>query len=215
MNHFLNLDTWKRKAQFDFFRNYRQPFFNICANADVSSLLRWTKEQGRSFFKSSLYLSVKAANEVEEFRYRIRGKRVVVYEKIHAGSTVLNEDETFSYCYFDFLEPYASFEKHVGDILEAHARNMHHLDPRDDRDDLVHYSIIPWISFTSFKHARKTGHEDCIPKIVFGKYFEERGKYQMPVSVEVHHALMDGIHVGKYFETFQTYLNSAKDILQE
>jgi chloramphenicol O-acetyltransferase type A len=29
----------------------------------------------------------------------------------------------------------------------------------------------------------------------------------MPLSVQVHHALMDGIHVGRYYEKFQAYLD--------
>ena len=62
--------------------------------------------------------------------------------------------------------------------------------------------MIPWISFTSFTHARKPAKEDSVPKIVFGKYTKKNDSVKMPVSVEVHHSLMDGIHVGKFFEQF-------------
>ena len=70
--------------------------------------------------------------------------------------------------------------------------------------------MIPWISFTSFAHARKPGKEDSVPKIVFGKYTQKNDLTKTPVSVEVHHSLMDGIHVGKFFELFQVYLNSPE-----
>ena len=73
--------------------------------------------------------------------------------------------------------------------------------------------MITWISFTSFAHARKPRKEDSVPKIVFGKYTEQNDLIKMPVSVEVHHSLMDGIHVGKFFEFFQVYLHSPEKYL--
>jgi len=214
MSHFLDLQSWARHAQFEFFRGYQMPFFNICANVDVTALVAWTKRARGSFFKSSLYLSTKAANEVEPFRYRMRDAAVIVHDCIHAGSTVLNDDETFSFCYFDYLQPYTEFAARAEEVLRT-MRSEQPLDAQEARDDLLHYSVIPWISFTSFQHARKTGHEDSIPKIVFGKYAAAGETLRMPVSVEVHHALMDGIHVAQYFERLQSYLNAPEDFLNE
>ena len=38
--------------------------------------------------------------------------------------------------------------------------------------------------------------EQGIPKIVFGKRIENNGLYKIPFSIEQHHALVDGLHVG-------------------
>lgn len=52
--------------------------------------------------------------------------------------------------------------------------------------------------FTSFSHARNWGTEDAIPKFAFGR-FEAQGQHiWMPLSVEVHHGLMDGVHLGDF-----------------
>ena len=48
---------------------------------------------------------------------------------------------------------------------------------------------------------------DSIPRISWGKYFEESGKIKLPLSVQAHHALVDGIHVGQYFNTIQEILD--------
>jgi chloramphenicol O-acetyltransferase type A len=77
-----------------------------------------------------------------------------------------------------------------------------------DRPDVIYHSIIPWVSFTSFSNARKKGQGDDIPRIVFGKYFNSEQKLMLPVSVEVHHALMDGFHVGQYFNSLQNAMNN-------
>ncbi len=201
LSTYLDTESWSRREQFHFFKEYDQPFFNICAHLDVTALVRLSRSrEGLPFFLTYHYLALRAANEVEPFRYRLRGDRVLVHDRIDMGTTVLLEDERFAFCYFENDDDFARFAEKAGAALESLRAGEGRLEPRDDRDDLIHCSVIPWISFTSFAHARKLGRQDSVPKIVFGKYFEDGGAFKMPVSVEVHHALMDGVHVGRYFE---------------
>ncbi len=210
----LDIESWNRKSQFLFFRGYDNPFFNICTSVDVTRLLQWVKSRGRSFFIGYLYLSLRAANDLPEFRYRIRGDGVLVHDRIHAGSTILNPDETFSFCYFDYFSTFEQFETNAHRVLQEHAAAGGGLEARDDRDDLIHCSVIPWLGFTSFSHARRFGRRDSVPKIVFGKAEKAGRQIRMPVSVEVHHALMDGIHVAKFVERFQGYLSDPEGSLR-
>lgn len=212
MPEYLDLERWNRRKQYDFFLQYEQPFFNICAPLDVTELRAHCREQRLSFFLASLYLSARAVNQVLPFRYRLRDEGVVVHPRIHTGSTVLLEDETFTFAYFDDHDAFADFypqAKHT--VARIHAGDA--FDPQDERDDLIHYSVVPWMSFTSFSHARRHVVNDSVPKIVFGRYAESEGRLMMPVSVEVHHALMDGLHVGRYFEVFGRLLSGCGDLL--
>lgn len=80
----------------------------------------------------------------------------------------------------------------------------------DNRNDLavIHGTTLQWLSFTSLKHPRN-GDEGSkgIPKFAFGKMFTENNTIKIPFSVEVHHALMDGYHVGKFIALYQDKLN--------
>lgn len=206
----LDLDAWPRRSHFEFFRAYDNPWFNLCADVDVTALHgRSRSDGGPSFFAASLWCSLAAANEIEEFRYRIRGDGVIVHPAIHGGSTVLLPDGTFRFAYYDFDPDFARFVRHVGRVLDRVKIETGPLDPQEHRDDLIHYSVIPWVSFTSFSHARRWGTDDAIPKIVFGKHRESEGRRLMPVSVEVHHALVDGLHVGRFYEGLQRCLDRA------
>ena len=208
MSQPLDIDNWHRRHHFEFFKDYELPFFNLCADVDVSKLYEWSKEEGGpSFFLASFYLSLQAANELEPFRYRLSGESVLVHEVIHGGSTVMRQDETFGFAYFDFGPSYVQFEVTGAEILEQARTASGPLLDRPDRDDLIYYSVIPWVHFTGFTHAKKLGTRDSIPKIVFGQHSEKAGARLMPVSVEVHHALMDGLDVGRFYERFQQLLN--------
>lgn len=214
MPRYLDTEGWNRRPHFEFFRGYHNPFFNVCAHLDAAPLLEVTRGPGGvSFFIASHYFSLRAANEVEPFRYRLRGDRVLVHERVHVGTTLLLADETFTFVYFDYAEDFAAFHERARACVEgAHAAGVR-LDERADRDDLVYHSVIPWASFTGISHARRGAGEESVPKISFGKYREEGGRAPMPVSVEVHHALMDGLHVGRYFERLESYLADPRPAL--
>jgi chloramphenicol O-acetyltransferase type A len=213
MARFLDLESWPRRQTFEFFRKYDNPYFNVCTVLEAGPLVELVRsEPDVSFFLAYLYLSLRAANESEPFRYRLSEGQVLVHERIHAGTTVLLEDESFGFAYFDYTEDFAGFQAAAREAL-AQLRARKSFDPQDHRTDLIHYSILPWVSFTSFSHARNWSEEDSIPKIVFGKATERNGEWRLPVSVEVHHALMDGLHVGRYLETLQEYCSQPAPVL--
>ncbi len=214
MSGYLDIETWSRRKQFEFFKDYDNPYFNLCVNVDVTSLLALTRPaKDISFFIAYHFLSMKAANEVEPFRYRLRGDRVLVHDRIHAGTTLLLADETFTFVYFDFDEDFEVFHARAKAAVEKARAAVSRLDEREGQDDLIHHSVIPWVSFNSISHARNWRRQDSVPKIAFGKYCEDGNRIRMPISVEVHHALMDGLHVGRYFEKLESYFSNPRAAL--
>ena len=197
----VDLKAWDRKAQYDFFKNYDNPYFNITADLEVSELYKYCKKNKYSFFLCSLYCSLKACNNIKPFRTRVIDEKICIFDIIHPASTVLLNNNTFIYCFMEFNNSFDSFHlKAINSIEEAKKKESFH---SIERPDVIYHSVIPWISFTSFSNARKKGQGDDIPRIVFGKYYTKDNKLNLPVSVEVHHALMDGYHVGQYFTQLQ------------
>src|SRR2546428_3288377 len=73
MAQYLDLANWARRDVFEFFRGFDKPYFNICTRLDVTNLLALVR--GRSDLGVSLayhYFSLRVANEMEPFRYRLR-----------------------------------------------------------------------------------------------------------------------------------------------
>ena len=138
---------------------------------------------------------------------------MVVHDHVDAGAVVLLADESFTFVYFDFAEDFGAFHARAQATIESARVEPPRLDARADRDDLIYHSVIPWVSFTSISHARDSKQESGIPKISFGKYRDAGGRVVMPVSVEVHHALMDGLHVGRYFERLEGYFSDPRSAL--
>ena len=203
----FDVENWNRKAQYEFFKDYADPFFNITANLNVTSLYTFCKKHELSFSLACIFVAIKHINDIPEFRLRIKNDKVVQYDTIPIGSTVLNDDTTFSFCEFPYTNSIFEFDTNGKSILKKHKEGAT-FDAQEEEVQMVHCSTLPWVSFTGMKHARK-GDEagKGIPKIIFGKWFEENEAKKIPFSVEVHHALMDGLHVGLLFDKMQQYIN--------
>ncbi|MFT7486269.1 MAG: chloramphenicol O-acetyltransferase type A [Candidatus Paceibacteria bacterium] len=208
---YLDLSEWPRRTQFEFFRGYELPFFNICAEVPVGQTLAWCREKDQSFALACWYLCQRAVNSIEPFRYRMRDDRVWVHDQVRVAMTALNSDETFRFCYLDHAHSFASFCEQATAVLERPATDS--MDDRPGDDGVIHGSTLPWVRFTGIAHARRLTKEDSVPKIVFGKYGQREGEVMMPVSVEVHHALMDGLHASRFFEHIERDLSRPEQVL--
>jgi len=202
----INLAQWERKEHYEFFVKFTEPFWGVCANVDCTVAYANAKKYNRSFYLSYLYFSLKAANEIKEFKYRISGEKVFCYDTIHASPTVDRDDGTFDFAVMLYKNSLDEFILHSKNEIEK-ARSAKGLNTSIKNEDVIHYSTVPWINFTSISHARHFGFNDSIPKITFGKVFNENGNKKLPIAVHVNHALVDGIHVGNYLELLQKYLN--------
>jgi len=209
MPHYLDVASWARRDTFEFFRHFDKPYFNVCTTLDVTNLLEFLKTRpGYSVSLAYHYFAVRVANEIEPFRYRLKDGGVIVYDVIHGGTTVLLPNEAFILAYFDFDPDFDKFMPAAQrNVEEAMASSV--FSPRPN-DDAIHFTTVPWIAFTSFSHARNWGTEDSVPKVAFGKFIQQEGRVVMPTSVEVHHALVDGLHVGRYLQRLGEMFHSPE-----
>lgn len=191
----LDVETWSRRELFDFFINYDNPYFNVCVQVDVTRLLAFARARSIKFSLAIHYFALRCANETEPFRYRLKDGKVLVYDVVIGGTTVLLPNESFAYAYFDYQRDFETFISGMARAVEEIRSSTGPLKPTM-RDDVIYHTTLPWISFTSFAHARTKGRGDSIPRIVFGKFSKDGARTMMPLSIEVHHALMDGLHVG-------------------
>ena len=203
----IDIENWNRKSTYEFFSNYEDPFFNMTANLDVTELYKFSKDKGLSYSLASLFYSQQTINEIREFRIRLVDEKLIEFEQIEATQTILQEDESFSFCYFPMKDDVFAFNE-TGKANVKKYKELNTFDVETERLDLIYYSVIPWISFTSFKHATRFDKTQTVPRLVFGKIFNEGNRKKMPVSVEVNHAIMDGVHVGKYYSLLQEKFNA-------
>ncbi len=204
----FNINRWNRKEQYNFFKDYEDPFFSISLNVDITNLYSFCKKNDLSFMLSLYYYMMEVANSILEFRLRIVNGEIYDVENMLMGSTVLNKDNTFFFCYFPSNESVEVYNRVGKELIDKIKKNNSGFEDKEEDLAVIHGSVLPWLSFTSIKHARKGDEKDKgIPKFVFGKYFDQADNKLMPLTIDVHHALMDGYHVALFLDRFQKRIN--------
>jgi len=208
MKTLLDLDSWNRKEHFLFFKQMQEPFFGVTITIDCTCAYANSKALGTSFFIYYLHKTLVAVNAFESFRYRIENTHIYKYDRIDGSATISRSDGTFGFSLIEFHPDYTIFEQTAKTEIER-IQNTTGLFTREFKDDnVIHFSAIPWLNFTSLSHARNMTYPDSCPKISFGKVIvSDKGIRTMPMSIHVHHGLMDAMHVGQMVDYFQGIMN--------
>jgi len=204
---YLDLAGWPRRDAFDYFRGFDKPFFNVCTRVDVARLKQAVADtRVGSLALAYHFIALRLANALEPFRYRLEGQRVRVHPVVGGSTTVLREDGSFGFADFEHQPDFAAFAAPAAAAIAASRAGRAPFEPKPDDQARVHFTTLPWLHFTSFSHARNWGREDSVPKLAFGRIDVDGARAWMPLSVEVHHALMDGLHVGQFVQAFEAAL---------
>lgn len=210
----IPLDTWPRRAALAHFRHMAQPAFSVTVPVDVTGLRERAAARGATPWLTYHHAALEAANRVAPMRQGLLhdGTAVREFAAIHASTTVLRQDGSFGFLTLPRDPDLARFASDARARLPRVRESSGDLFAGDDPGEvrvetLVHMTALPWLPFTAFTHAR--GQGDDRPKVAFGRFTDQGGRLLMPVAVDVHHALCDGVHVGEFFEHFQALLDAV------
>ncbi|MGE5397593.1 MAG: CatA-like O-acetyltransferase [Chitinophagales bacterium] len=202
----IDLETWKRKEYCQIYMNAVQPQYCVSFELDVTHFKKYIKEQNFSFSMAFIFAVTKCANEIEEFRYRFLNGEVVLYESIDTSFTYLDEGtELFKVVKAPMQD---TMEKFIQIAVETAKNQIEHFTGPVE-NDVYQFSALPWITFTHISHTDFGKPDKAQPIFDWGKYYKKEDKYMMPFSVQVHHAFVDGIHIGKLAEKLQRYLDEV------
>lgn len=241
MKH-IDMATYPRRDHFEHFVGMAYPYVGVTVDVDVTDLLALCREKGYSFYLMVLHAVALAADEVPEFRRRIDhggievgrepdererlladrpakpstglapGKAgIVEYDECPTSHTELKPDGTYAYC---TLHHHMPLEEYLAKAEAARtaARENGSIEEEADVQSMYFISTLPWLHYTQLVQPVACG-EESNPRITWGKYQQNSdGRMMMPLSVLVHHALADGLHIAKFYEEFS---KQVKKICEE
>ena len=205
--HPVDLGAWARADQFRFFRTYAKPHYAITSRLDVTRLLTGRKAAGASPYRACLHAIGSGLHGVPELLLRFRGTTVLRFDRVDLSMTVPTPDGGFNYAYVPFDPDPAAFDAEARARIAA-ASVPGPLDANDgSRLDVAYLSCLPWLDYTALDNALP-GPDDCIPRVSWGRFTEgPGGRWTMAMTLQVHHALVDGLHVGGFFAEVQRALD--------
>ena len=184
MTQIIDRAAWPRRELFGFFSPMSQPFFSVTFRQDVTRLYQFAKENRLSFYHSLVYLCTRAVNEVEAFRYALRGEDLVLFDRRNPSVTLPMEEDIRAFC------------------AAAKAKSAAQTSFLDQEDslDLIYFTCLPWVELTALTNERDFDPGDAVPRIAWGKYAREGERKVLHISLELNHRFVDGLHVGRFHE---------------
>ena len=209
---FVDVNSWNRKDIFNFFSELSNPFYMVTFRQDVTSVYKYAKANNLSFYYCMCYLCTKAINSTDAFRYVIRGNEVYYLDGRNPSFTDLKDkSDTFHIVTLPLSEDIKTF---CNIAKEKSLNQQVFIEMKEETDDLVYLSCLPWVDITAVTNERDLNSEeaknDSIPRICWGKYIDVNGKLELGISVEVNHRLIDGVHIGMFARKLEELIKSLQ-----
>lgn len=201
----IDMKTFPRKHHFEYFNSLTYPYVGVTVNVDITDILQVIKKEKLPFFLTICYCAARAANSVSELRQRIKDGKIIEYDFCRTSHTVALEDGTYCYCTMDENLPFPAFLT-AGKAAQEEAKRQASIEEEpEEMLEKLFVSTLPWLTYTAIVQPVPLP-ADSNPRIMWGKYFRQEGRTLMPVTLLCHHALVDGIHLGAFYQALDREL---------
>ncbi|MCS4224085.1 type A chloramphenicol O-acetyltransferase [Sphingobacterium sp. BIGb0165] len=210
----INLADWNRKEHFSVYRSQMKCGFSLTTKINITNLLPFIKENSYKFYPVMIYLITRAVNNHDAFKMAMKEGELIVWDYVNPIYTVLHpETETFSALSTVYDEDFAAFMDNYNRVAERHADDLRFF-PETPPENHFNISAIPWINFDSFNLHIADFTDYFAPSFTIGKYQQQADEILMPIAIQVHHAVCDGIHVAKLIATLEAYCKDIGTVLK-
>lgn len=204
----INKNEWNRKEIFEMFSKLDYPFYSVTIPIDVTNVKRISKDKGLSFYFLMIWICTKSLNSIPEFRFRIRGEEIVELDNTSPSFTNMKRGEDiFQITTMPWDKNYTKF------CLEARKKSEEQvslIENGEITDGLIYISCVPWFDFTALTNEHNFNKDDTIPRLAWGKYYEDKERLFIHMSIEVNHRTIDGFHIGKFKEAIDNEVYNLK-----
>lgn len=199
--------VWPREEHYRFFAAMSNPVFTLTFPVDVTNLRAYVKERGLSFYTALVFLMTKSLEDVEAFRLRDRNGTIVRHDRLVPSFTDLKPgSDLFHIVTLEAGEDLEDFCRRAK-ALSPTATGLFVSGPGEwDHDQEIFFTCLPWVPVTGALNERDNDPCDAIPRIAWGKWEEKHGRTVLSVSLEANHRLVDGVHVGQFYQALERRL---------
>ncbi len=209
----IERETWKRNAHDRLFSRLEVPFYSVSRKLDVTGAVAYAKRHGISVYAALIWVTMKAVNSVEAFRYELRGDEVYLLDARNPSYTYPWDDELFGICGI----PWKDGESPVDFAARMRAAEAANASPiptaeADEAGHDVYLSSIPWFDYTHIAQEFPLDNTDSTPRIMWGRFEpDEAGRKTLTYTVQVNHRLIDGIHLARLFDALNGAINELEE----
>ena len=204
----IDLENWARRPYFEHYLNAVPCEYSMTVSMDIIRLRKVLQERKLKLYPVELYLLALVVNRYPQFRTSLSADgKPGIWSDMHPSYTIFHpETETFSSIWTHWQPSFTRFYQDCLTDMETYRHASGFTPKPDEPANCFPVSAIPWVSFTGFNLNLHTEGRWLLPIFTSGRFEETDGKWKLPFSVQVHHAVCDGYHVGRFVALLQEAL---------
>lgn len=192
--------------------------YSISSKIDVSYAWDFAKENGYSFFITSLGCLMSGLNQVPELKWRYINNETIEFDHLE-GITPIMDENSDSYlemrvqapCDFDSFEDWHFYVKNrSSNILNGSLKPFDIPMDKRDSEPTANFSCVPWIDFDTLNPCILEPHQ-IQPLVTWGKVNKDK---KMSVAITTSHIFINGEQLGYFYEAIQKYFYNPLSIIK-
>lgn len=208
--HLIDIEKWQRKDYYLHYMNQLRCTYSLTTNIDITGLKTFIKKTNKRIYPAQIHMLATVVNQYQEFRMNFDTDGALGYwDELNPSYTVFNKNaETFSSIWTEYKESFGDFYKSCIHDIDEYSQATFLIPKPNQPPNTFTISSLPWASFTGFNINVFNDGNYLPPIFTLGKFIEQDGKVLMPVAIQVHHAVCDGFHIGKFINSLQELANN-------
>ncbi len=204
----IDMAQWERREYYQHYFSAVPCTYSMTVKLDITPIIH----RGRKLYPSMLHLIATLVNRHEEFRTAINARgELGIYDSMLPCYTVFHkETQTFSNLWTPYFEKYEDFYRSYREDLDNYGHKSGLMGKPDVPENHFPVSMIPWTTFEGFNLNLQKGYEYLLPIFTMGKYERQNGQIQLPLAIQVHHAVCDGFHLCRFVEELQQQIHALR-----
>lgn len=207
----IDIKNFNRAEYFQYFMSVGTTL-EFTAKIDITKALEKCRAENIHLQSYLLFQLCQTLNSIENFRYDILNGDFIVWKEIVPTFSSFNKrTKLFFTLYADMKEDYPAFDMEYKRTTKKYADANTIVPQVTLPKNIFNVSCIPWLHYEHFSSNSNNENDKIIKMITLGKYAELNGKFLIPLTIQVSHAIVDGYHISLFYNKLQEKLNSVKE----
>ena len=199
----INPQESSRAEAFSMWMSSPQPMVTLVKTFNVSRLRKISRKTGIQFTVLLCWSICKAASSIEEFFLLPEPGHLYRFDKLAVNVVVLNEKGGITLCDVPYSEDISQFNADFLEVTSLAAKTCKSTSQEDAM--IIGTSALPHTELDCIVNQYSGRWNN--PFLVWGKYRKGLYKTTLPISLQFHHAQMDGMQACRFLNNLQYEIN--------
>ena len=206
MKQEINPKDTSRAMAFELWMKSPMPMVTLTKTFDVTQLRKVSRRRELKFNMLLCWCIGKAASKIDEFFMLPKNGKLYRYDRMAINMIVENVKGGLSFCDVAVTDDLEQFNANYQLLTKTISETCQ--DVLDDEAVIVGTSAVTGTELDSIVNQYSGIYTN--PFLAWGRYRKGWLKTTLPISLQFHHAQMDGSHAARFLEELQKTINTVR-----